>query len=344
MSFSYLTRWLSPTFRKQLTALKGLKALPKKHYSWTLPDFALAQPDERVYEVVRIMGSACLQGEYATKEQIETCVKLCHKVNESYAGISNDASIGINLKPYHNTITGNGASPLSAWPNEIAVLRKALLSVRGWLHDANGFQNASVKVGAILLDSEQFYRSEDDPHWNTEIANRYNEVYNLCKSVFPFAWIIPYEWGVEAAPSKTGWQFAPWYVPEAKADCLSCDLYTPCELHRARETFTKTAEEATKQEIQTVVPYLSLASGYQRSQTEFQTWNMDWKYGREYAYQLGQEINVPWFSWPEQVPRFAPWSRANAVVFYPLPLDPRTPEWLSYFISYVRGSMETGSI
>jgi hypothetical protein len=237
-----------------------------------------------------------------------------------------------------------GASPLVAYPDEIAVLHRALVNVRTWLSEANDFENADVKVGAIMLDSERFYRSDDEPTWNAAITARYDAVYDLCKNIFPGVRVIWYEFGYEAAPSKTGWQLAPWYVPEAKTDALSCDLYSPCELHRVRETFLKTCNEANLRGVRPVVPYLSLGCGYQRAQKEFQTWNNDWKYGKEYAYQLGQEINVPWFSWPEQVPRFAPWSRADAVVFYPPPFDPRVPSWLDYFISYTRGSMETGSV
>src|SRR3990172_9754833 len=81
MSFSYYTRWLSPTFRRQLAWLRERKPLPKVHYYWALPDSALAQPDERVYEYVRISRAACVQAEYATQAQIETCVRLCHKAN-----------------------------------------------------------------------------------------------------------------------------------------------------------------------------------------------------------------------------------------------------------------------
>jgi hypothetical protein len=335
MSFSYLTRWLSTKFRRELAQLKDLKPLPKVHWSWSLPDFALNQPDERVYEVVRVMGSACLQGEYATPQHVATCVKLCHPVG---------GRIGINLKPYHNTVP-DSSSPLIEYPDELSLLHKALVNVRTWLSEANAEYDhgGDVAVGAILLDSERFYRAENvagADAWNAAIRAKYDTVYDLCKSIFPSTRVIWYEWGVEAAPSKTGWQLAPWYVPEAKTDALSCDLYSPCELHRMRETFTKTVEEANWRSISFVVPYLSLASGYQRGQKEFQTWNSDWKYGKEYAYQLGQEINVPWFSWPEQVQRFAPWHRADAAVFYPPPFDPRVPSWLDYFVAYCYGAEE----
>jgi hypothetical protein len=318
-----------------LAQLKDLKPLPKKHWSWSLPDFAVTQPDERVYEVARIMGSACLRAEYATPQHVATCVKLCHPAG---------ASIGVNASPYHSTVP-DSASPLFAYPDELDLLHKALVNVRMSLHDANFAQNTDVKVGAILLDSERFYRRDDDLVWNAAITERYNVVYDLCKSIFPGVRVIWYEWGVEAAPSKTGWQLAPWYVPEAKTDALSCDLYSPCELHRMRETFAKTVDESNRRGIAhgsfgTVVPYLSLGCGYQRAQKEFQVWNNDWRYGKEYAYQLGQEINVPWFSWPEQVPRFAPWHRADAVVFYPPPFDPRVPEWVSYFAAYCYGAEE----
>jgi hypothetical protein len=328
--FSYYTRWLSPTFRRELGWLRSLKPLPKVHLSWTLPDFALTKPDERVYEYVRISRAACLQGEYATRQHVETCVKLCQPVG---------ASIGINLKPYHNTVM-EGDSPLVDYPDELSLLVRALTMCRQWLGQADELYGSTVQVSAILLDSERFFLKENDPAWNDAICAKYDAVYDLCKSVFPDARVIWYEWGVEAAPSKTGWSFAPWYHPQAKTDALSCDLYTPCELHRARGTFGRTVVEADSRNIKSVVPYLSLASGYQRAQKEFQTWNNDWRYGKEYAYQLGQEMNVPWFSWPEQVVRFAPWGRADAVVFYPPPFDPRVPSWVEYFTAYCFGAEE----
>jgi hypothetical protein len=353
MSFSYYTRRLSPTFHRQLAQLKELKPLPKVAYSWSLPDNVLSQPDERHYEYVRISRAACLQAEYATQAQIETCVHLCQP---------SGASIGLNLKPFHNVWPADlpptdmdSRSELGGTPYheaELAVLRDALIKCRTVIMKnlqysfaaILGDMSSNVQVTAIMLDSEVFYVKPDDPAWNAAITAKYDAVYDLCKEIFPAAKVIWYEWGWEAAPSKTGWQLAPWYSPGAKADALSCDLYTPCELHRMRETFTRTVDEAKRRYIKSVVPYIALASGYQRAVTEFQTWNSNWLYGREYAYELGREINVPWFSWPDQQIRFAPWNFADCVVFYPPPWDSRTPGWLDYFQAYCFGCEERAAV
>jgi len=56
-----------------------------------------------------------------------------------------------------------------------------------------------------------------------------------------------------------------------------------------------------------------------------------------YSWQLGAEINHPWFGAPGRHERFAPWNRAKIAIFYPEPLG-RSPHWAEHFIAYVRGA------
>jgi hypothetical protein len=312
--------------------LRDLRALKKPHWSWSLPDFALTQPDERVFEVARIMGSACLQGEYATPQQVATCVKLCHAML---------ASIGINLKPYHNLVP-DGASPLFAYPDELSLLARALTMCRHWLDQANESKNTDVKVGVILLDSERFYRKDDDPAWNAAITERYNEVYDLCKSIFPGVRVEWYERGIEASQSETGWSPAPWNVFDNKADSFSCDLYRVSEITEMRETFRRTYDfAATKVVNPEVTPWVALGSGYFRN-FDFQEWKSDWDYPTIYSWMLGRELHDHWFG--DRPQRFAPWNAAKCCVFYHNVFDSRSPSALKHFVAYVRGSHDIKSL
>jgi hypothetical protein len=310
--------------------LKELKALTKTHYSWCLPDNVLAQPDERHFEYVRITGAACLQGEYATAEQVATCVKLCHRANDKLT------SIGINLKPYHNLPQDTDHS----WLVELVLLKTALLNCKICLGLENSAQGATVAVSAILLDSEQFYVS-DDPVWNARITVKYDEVYDLCKSVFPDARVEWYGRGIQAGEHKTGWGPQPWNTFDNKADSFSCDLYRVAEFSEMCETFRRThAFAKTKVMNPVVTPWIALGSGYRRQVDQYQKWDMVWDYDLIYSWILGMVINVPWFGWPEQEERFAPWNAAKVAVFYPPPFDPRVPSWCKHFVAYCRGAEE----
>ena len=88
---------------------------------------------------------------------------------------------------------------------------------------------------------------------------------------------------------------------------------------------------------QGVTPWIALASGYRRQTDKYHEFSIDWDYDLIYSWQLGAEINHPWFGAPEQVERFAPWQKAKIAVFYPEPFG-RSPHWGKHFVAYVRGA------
>jgi len=329
MSFSYYTRWLSPTFRRQLAWLRELKPLPKVHYSWALPDSVLAQPDERVYEYVRISRAACVQAEYATQAQIETCVRLCHPVG---------ATIGLNLKPYHNIFDAK-RPPTANGDAERDLLHNSLVSCKGWLVRANERQSAATQVTAIMLDSEVFYVKADNPAWNQAITDQYDAVYDLCKEVFPDARVEWYERGIEASQNETGWSATAWNTFDNKADSFSCDVYRVPEITEMRETFRRTYDMAISipdhPQPREVTPWIGLGAGYQRD-FDFQHWVENWDYPTIYTWMLGAEINNAWYG--DRPKRYAPWNAAKVCVFYPPPFDPRSPAWVKHFVAYCRGA------
>src|SRR5262249_2413606 len=93
-----------------------------------------------------------------------------------------------------------------------------------------------------------------------------------------------------------------------------------------------------------VTPWIALASGYRRQVDKYHEFSFDWNYDLVYSWQLGAEVNHPWFGAPERHERFAPWNKAKIAIFYPEPFGPRSPQWGRHFVAYVRGAQQIKSL
>lgn len=66
-----------------------------------------------------------------------------------------------------------------------------------------------------------------------------------------------------------------------------------------------------------------------------------------YSWQLGREVNNPWYSTESRIERYAPWYAAEVVCFYPSVFDTRgvsagpgnlSTSMMQHFANYVRGA------
>jgi hypothetical protein len=318
--------------------LSVLKPLPKVHYFWPLnPELLNDRSNRRLYELARITHSLCVQGEWATKEQIDNCVYTCAGVNKNAPVIK--SSLGISFSPWHRKF-GKELPPTDRGPTyqeEIHYFEERARLVRHWVEQSNENYHSDVKISAILLDCERFHVLQNNEKWNEAIRENLDIIHIKAQSIFPEARIEWYGRGIVRTSGGNGWTQTPyWTGKEIKAP-LSCSLYSVPEIEGMRETFRRTCKLADELGIEEVTPWVALASGYRRGLKGLnQYFDYDWLYDIIYSYQIGAELNVKWYG--DRPERFAPYNHAKIIIFWPPPFDKRTPGWPRHFIAYVRGA------
>ena len=330
-----------------VASLKTLEPLPKIHYSWALPGALFDVNDQRLFELVRITHAASLRGEWGTSRQVETAVIVCKAVNAAKPAIP--ATLAINYSPWAPGRFGKGISPETIDPRvrrlherEVSKFREKLVRFKAWLADANQRHHATIRVSALLLDCEQFKTRGKGTAWRKAMTARYNEIYDAGRAVFPDARIEWWGRGILRAACPGGWREHGLFTLQEQGDYLSCSLYTIPEIGYTRETFRRTYVLAKTHGVEEVTPWVALASGWRRQTEHMHAWHRSWDYDRIYSWQLGRELNNPWFALDPE--RFAPWDAAKVVVFYPAPFDPRAPAWGKHFVAYVRGAAGAGQM
>lgn len=329
----------TPASDAELVAwLRELPPLPKVHYSVQVPIRHLQTQSPLLYEYVRITHAISLRGQDCTREQIKSAVSICKRVNAGKPGIA--ASIAINYSPWHYRF-GKALPPTDTGrthSEELLFMRERFELISGWLGFANRTSDTPVVVSAVLYDCERFVTRPNDPVWNKAIQAKLTAAYQIAREYFPQARI---EWYARGAVSPgalgNGWGENRGFTLQEPGDSFSCPLYRVPEIQTTRDTFRKTVERADKFGVEDVTPWVALASGYRRTPTKMNDWSFDWRYDLTYSWQLGAEINHPWFSHPDHRAAFGPWQRAKVVVFYPEPFG-QAPDWGRHFVAYVRGA------
>lgn len=316
--------------------LAELKPLPKVHYSWPVPLGRI--PEELLYEYVRLTHAVSLSGEWSKPEQMDQAVAVCKRVNSDAPEIP--ASIRINYSVWHRRF-GKDLPPTDTGPThqaELDYLKSRLEFLRDELRTANRKQDTEIRISAMLFDSEHFHVRPDDAAWNRAITAKYDAAYDMVREFFPGVRIEWYARGaIHPGASSTGWSQAKYFTLEEKGDSFGCSLYQVPEIGNTREIFRRTARNAEEHGCDEVTPWIALASGYRRQVDTYHEFSLDWNYDLIYSWQLGAEINHPWFGATERAERFAPWNRAKIAIFYPEPFG-RTPHWPQHFVAYVRGA------
>ena len=319
-----------------LAWMKELQPLPKVHYSWALPFKKLS--NEMLFEYIRLTNAASISGEWSNPATVARAVAVCQKVNDGSPQIP--VTLGINYSVWHRRF-GKNLPPTDTGEThkaELDYLRSRMKAVRNALAVANKKHNATIKVGAVLFDSERFHVRKDDAVWNAATTAKYDAAYDTVKKMFPNARIEWYARGaVQPGASETGWNRSNYFTLKEKGTAFGCSLYQTPEIGYTREIFRRTAQNATDHKCNEVTPWIALACGYRRQTDKYHRWSFDWNYDLIYSWQLGRELNMPWFGVAKRAERFAPWKKAKVAIFYPEPFG-RTPHWGQHFVAYVRGA------
>jgi len=313
-----------------------LKPLPKVHYYW--PPSLETMDSRRLYELARITHSLCVADEWATEHQIDNCVYTCARINKTNPVIK--VSLGVNFSPFHNKFDKN-LPPTDRGPaylEELKYFEERSSLIKKWIAESNKKYGSDIKITAVTLDCERFVIKTNDELWNEGIRQALDVVHNKSQSMFPEARIEWYGRGIGQSASNQGWSKTNTWTGKEISKSLSCSLYSVPEIERTRETYRRTVKLADEMKVESVTPWVALASGYRRGMEDIsdEKFDFNWDYDIIYSFLLGREINLAWYG--ELSERFAPYNRAKIVVFYPPPFDKRIPNWGKHFIAYVRGA------
>jgi hypothetical protein len=318
--------------------LFSLKPLPKVHYSWRLPDKLMEDRESGLlYEYCRITQALSFAGEYVTERQIDNCVYTCARINRTNPKIP--SSIAINYSPWHRKLPKDVPVTYRG-PEYFAEIRQfsgRLNFVKEAIAKSNRKYGSSVEVSAILLDCERFGRNDSNETSNDAMREALDAIHAEAARIFPRARIEWYGRGIVRADGIT-FSRTVYFTGKEIMPTLSCSFYTLPEMEGMRETFRRTCELADSYGVTEVTPWVALASGYKHDLIKKLKWTQDWDYDLIYSYQLGAELNVPFYgNHPE---RYAPYNRAKVVAFFPAPFNNGSPAWAKHFIAYVRGATE----
>jgi len=310
--------------------LRELPALQKLHVSWPV-DATLLNCAARLTEYVRITG-ACSVGLGAPEADWLKCIGAC----ESGGGRLVVKYSPLRSAPLPDESPAERANAFDArFTAELCEIMTQLEGLEA-IVDAGG-----VELAVILLDSESHIVTDET---RQALVEKHTAVYRLFKDAFPTARIVWYNvGGIREAGTPEGWNEFPKVPIEIPVDnAFSCSLYALPEIHRMRETFRRTLANAELHGVGEVVPWVALGCGWERTPwrpppgRKVRRWCDTCDYPLAYSWQLGAELNRPWYS--TRPMQYAPWSAAPIVAFWPQAGDTGVPAWWRHFIAYVRGA------
>ncbi|MBN2513670.1 MAG: hypothetical protein JXB18_12095, partial [Sedimentisphaerales bacterium] len=338
------------SYEAELEALKQLQPLPKVHYSyWLNPDFITDQDNsELLYQLARTCNALSISGEWANFRQVDACIAACVKVNKTNPQIP--CTIGVNYDPWHREFRQDLESPIPSQYNftifnhpsyntEIEQFAKRMKLVKEWVRLSNLKHESDIKVGALLLDSERFYRRENDPYWNEAMGKAQNAIHLQAVEVFPDARI---EWYNRGAQGRKGTVLNPYVVDNLIMTGMSTAMYSVPFFTETIALFTGSCNIADTRVIggQTpwkglnVTPWVGLNYGFDWDlydsgiRPESACRKTPWDYDVALSYRIGAELNS----------LLSPYDRITAIVLYPRPFDIRCPNWSKHYIEYCKGA------
>ena len=215
-------------------------------------------------------------------------------------------------------------------------MRERLTLMKDWVAQANAEYGANVQIASLLLDCEPLvwatheHGELDAEDWNAALTAKYDDIYLVCKDVFPD---VPVDWFLRGTPCCVRR-----FTTEELGDSYTAWSYWTHDLERVREDYRGVYEQAQADGVDRLLMWPSLACGWIEPPPTEDRWQFvcDMDYDLENSWQLGAELNDPWYSqFPET---YAQWDAVDIVVLYLPPLDPRTPNFFKHFAAYVRGA------
>lgn len=350
-----------------INPLKGLKPLKKPHLSWPIPTLYLNSSrgflDGVMLDFVRITGGCSIDAGSINKTN--TCVELCAATKTSRAAAKLPPSVVVfNYSPWYAKFPGR--DPRITGAPEVAELsyyKEQLQAVASVLRQSK----TGVQMGAILLDSEKFNtKSINTTAFRAALTRKHDLIWNVSQAVFPGVRIELYNRGsVEKWDTDPTWRQNQhrMYTLEEQGSSFSISLYTIPEILREREYYTRTVAAAMKYNMSgprpgtttAVTPWLALGCGNLRVPQigKRGPFSFTFNYEMVYSWQMGLEINNPYYGDSTRETMYAPWRYATAVAMYPsifdtraIPAGPgsRSTSMMQHFVSYVRGANELNGV
>lgn len=324
--------------------LSELEPLPKTHYSFAFPGAMLNEPVDSLtyqlaYEYLRITGAFTFNVYSVRLDNTRRVLNAFEQIDALYP--DRPCRLALKHSPWHH-MWPRGLPPTDFGPDhdaEIEYFRSNLAQARSVIDQVNSEKGMNTEISVIFFDTEIFRpKSPDEPgasEWNAAIDAKYNAFYNIAKTYFPDIIVDWYQRGARyRCKANDGWCDRTWFTGNELGDGYGSALYTLPEFYAMQQTYTRTAEAALAAGYSRVTPWVALGAGYQRSLEDAFTFTKNWDYHLWYSWQIGAELNHPWFAGNPE--RFAPWDHAEYVMFYPRPFEP--PHWGKHFVAYVRGA------
>ncbi len=327
-----------PSDAQILAWMQELAPLQKAHYSWPIPFPMIESGDERVFEFARLTKGLSLLGPGIKQVNMNAAVQIAKRAKALPGG---ECTLALFFSPYHDTLP-DGTPPTYNGPE----VQESLDNLSGFLANAgiclgvaNGTYTTNVQIAAVVLDIELWHTKTSDQagyqEWNDAMDAKYLACYNEVQAVFPGMRV---EWynrgGAFRCAQATGWCTASYFTLKEPGEHLSVSLYRLPDLGYTREGFARTRETALAKGMTSATPWIALGAGIP-PEIDGGTWTFDWNFDLYYSWQIGQELNNPWFATDPE--RYAPWDFADIVIFYPEPFG-RGPNFEQHFVAYVRGA------
>lgn len=281
--------------------LRALRPLQKPHYS-SNPDYNDADRD-LLAEYARLARGLTVEGEWVTEDQVQWACSVVQKLRAT------DPLATLSVHWGHF-----GTEKYGEMQTRLAAIGHAA-------------ELAGVTVGAVVFDCEAQHGSAQDADAVHRMSHR-----RAVETLNPGRVIWYNRGGVTPAATVSGWHTSLHFDYAEPGDGFSVALYRVPEIETTREQFRRTVANAGLG--REVTPFVALGAGYRRTTRSMGDFDKAWDYDPIYSWQLGAEINEPWFA--DRPERFAPWSRARRVCFYPAPFAFET--WGRHFVAYVKGA------
>jgi hypothetical protein len=327
-----------PPSQEEVTGwLADLPPLPKVHYSWPLNQWWMGFPDSALaYHWVRITGAVGISGRWSTAGTVHDAVQVCQWVSNENPGLA--PTLAVVYSPYHYVFPPD-QPPTYTGPEvqqELDLCQQRLNQLRAWLDQANTDFSSDVQISALLLDCEvppwcTHEQGESDAAvWNAALTAKYDAIYTICESVFPDTHVDWYMRGRPCCQRR--------FTTQEQGDSYTAASYWTYDLPRVRSDYTAVYEQAMTDGVERLLFWAALGSGYVDPPNGdlLNEFICDLDYDQSYSWQLGAEVNDPWYSqFPDE---YAQWDALDAVVLYPGVGDERQPNFFQHFVNYVRGA------
>jgi len=280
--------------------------LPKPHYYWPCKD------DTKLVELIQTTGTFCIyvdsSGEATVRRNFADGVAA---IRQAITSPSDWPTVALMASPWHRVYDSDDPrwDERETYKGEIEFFRERLKLCKTLLDECG----LELTVSAIILDTERL-KGERTPVFLYAQRQALDLIHAVAKDMFPDVIVIWYGRGMgwnrirRTVFPRTNW------TGEEMTDVLSTSLYygPDVEAHQLLIAGTAAMRDLP------VIPHLALGAAYCDG-----VWTHDATYDVEASRETGRLV--------------AQTERVTAVVLYPPPYDPRSPQWEKHWHAYLEG-------